>query len=97
MRWITAIINLFFEIVLGCRHEKLTRPFTLENQTYMVCLDCGRQIYYSAESMRPLSSGELRRMRLAQSGGSKVGGKVVPLAARVRRLVGARSKSDVAA
>jgi hypothetical protein len=93
MRLINAIVNFFYEIFLGCRHEKLTRPFTLEQQTYKVCLDCGRQVYYSAESMRPLSAGEVRRMKTAHTPESNV----VPLTARVRAEVSARSKSNAAA
>jgi hypothetical protein len=53
MRFINAIVTFFYEIFLGCRHQKLTRPFTLEQQTYKVCLDCGRHVFYSAETMRP--------------------------------------------
>ncbi|HEY0796088.1 MAG TPA: hypothetical protein VGD64_09945 [Acidisarcina sp.] len=92
MRVIRAILNFFYEILLGCRHEKLTRPFTLEQQTYKVCLDCGRQVFYSAESMRPLSAGEVRRMKLAQSHDN-----VVPLTSRRRTEAGSRSKPSVAA
>ncbi|HEY0757948.1 MAG TPA: hypothetical protein VGD59_01695 [Acidisarcina sp.] len=93
MRWISAILGFFYEILLGCRHNKLTRPFTLEQQTYKVCLDCGRQVFYSAESMRPLSSGEIRRMQLANAGANNV----VPLTARVRELATPSSKSRAAA
>jgi hypothetical protein len=94
MSWILAIIDFFCEILFGCRHDKQTRPFTLEQQTYKVCLDCGKQIFYSAERMTPLTARELRHMRAAQAGELKV----VPLTARVRRLVAAKSnKSNAAA
>ncbi len=94
MSWISAIVDFFCEILFGCRHDKLTRPFTLEHQTYKVCLECGKQIFYSAERMTPLSARELRHMRAAQAGELNV----VPLTARVRRLVAVRSsKSDAAA
>jgi len=42
-----AIVDFFAEILFGCSHSRLTRPFTIKNETYEVCLDCGRQIYYS--------------------------------------------------
>jgi hypothetical protein len=46
----------------------MTRPFTLQQQTYMVCLDCGKRVYYSASAMRPLSVREVRRMHAAHAG-----------------------------
>ena len=72
-----AIFHFLCDIFLGCSHDHLTRPFTLEQRTYKVCLDCGKQLFYSAESMRPLSTRELRRLRTVQSGELKV----VPAAA----------------
>jgi hypothetical protein len=72
MRILRAILNFFYEILFGCRHDKLTRPFTLDQQTYMVCLDCGKQIYYSVEFMAPLSAREVRRLKAAQAGGMKL-------------------------
>jgi hypothetical protein len=96
MGWIGSILGFLYEALLGCRHGRLTRPFTLEEQTYKVCLDCGRQVMYSVEKMRPLSAGEVRRMRMAQM--AQVDGtKVVPLTARVRTAVGGASKSRAAA
>ena len=62
-----AIFNFFYEIFFGCSHERLTRPFTLQEQTYKVCLDCGTQVYYSPVTMRPLSAREVRRMRTVQA------------------------------
>jgi hypothetical protein len=72
MRVLQAILQFLYEVLLGCRHGRLTRPFTIEQQTYKVCLDCGKQIYYSANTMRPLNGGELRRMRAAQAGEVKI-------------------------
>jgi hypothetical protein len=34
----------------------------------MVCLDCGKQVFYSVESMRRLSTRELRNLRAKRSG-----------------------------
>ena len=94
MSWINGSVDFFSEILFGCRHYKQTRPFTLEHQTYKVCLDCGKQIYYSAERMTPLSARELRNLRAAQAGELRV----VPLTAQLRRLVAAKSnKSNAAA
>jgi hypothetical protein len=46
----TFLIRFF----LGtCRHRRQSRPFTLDNETYKVCLDCGKKIEYSLESMTP--------------------------------------------
>jgi hypothetical protein len=58
-----TIFNFLYEIFLGCSHEKLTRTFTLEQQTYKVCLNCGSKVYYSPDTMRPLHGREMRRMR----------------------------------
>jgi hypothetical protein len=68
MTWMQNLLGFFYDIVFGCRHWSQTRPFTLEQQTYKVCLDCGRQIYYSTERMTPLSAREVRRMKAAISG-----------------------------
>jgi hypothetical protein len=65
MTWIQTLLGFFYDIVFGCRHWSQTRPFTLEKQTYKVCLDCGKQIYYSRERMTPLSAREVRRMQAA--------------------------------
>ena len=67
MNWIQNLLGFFYDIVFGCRHWSQTRPFTLEQQTYKVCLDCGKQIYYSRERMTPLSAREVRRMQAATS------------------------------
>jgi hypothetical protein len=68
MNWILRLLGFFYDIVFGCRHWSQTRPFTLEQQTYKVCLDCGKQIYYSTERMTPLSAREVRRMKAAAAG-----------------------------
>jgi hypothetical protein len=68
MNWIQSLLGFFYDILFGCRHWSQTRPFTLEQQTYKVCLDCGKQIYYSTERMTPLSAREVRRMKTATTG-----------------------------
>ncbi len=79
MSILRAVFNFFYEILLGCRHDHLTRPFTLQQQTYKVCLDCGKHVFYSADTMRPLSGRELRRMH-AVRGELKVVPVVTPSA-----------------
>lgn len=65
---IHLLLAFLYDVFFGCRHNQQTRPFTLEQQTYKVCLDCGRKIYYSRERMTPLSAMEVRRMKAAQAG-----------------------------
>jgi hypothetical protein len=44
--------TLLINFLLGaCRHRHQSRPFTLDKQTYMVCLDCGKEIGHSLERM----------------------------------------------
>jgi hypothetical protein len=55
------------DFLLGaCRHRHQSRPFTLEKQTYKVCLDCGKEIGYSLESMSPLTLRERRELKISQ-------------------------------
>jgi DNA-directed RNA polymerase subunit RPC12/RpoP len=49
--------------VFGCRHERLSRLFTIHDESYMVCLSCGHRVLYSVDAMRPLSRRELRHRR----------------------------------
>jgi hypothetical protein len=72
MNILQAIWDFFYEIFLGCRHSHLTRPFTIQRETYKVCLDCGKRLYYSPETMTPLSAREVRRLEAAHAGELKV-------------------------
>jgi hypothetical protein len=52
---IDSILNLMFR----CSHQRLTRPVTPvskagepHGQTYVVCLDCGKQFSYDMREMR---------------------------------------------
>jgi hypothetical protein len=50
-------MNYFLALLPGCRHRRLTRPFTLPNaqgdiETYMTCLDCTRKLTFDPETMR---------------------------------------------
>ncbi|HUI77095.1 MAG TPA: hypothetical protein VLY24_04245 [Bryobacteraceae bacterium] len=59
---IDSLLNLLFR----CSHRRLTRPVTpvsrmgvSDGQTYVVCLDCGKQFAYDLQEMRiegPLAS-----------------------------------------
>jgi hypothetical protein len=62
MDTIRAILVFLYDFMFGCGHEHVTRPFTLNRRTYKVCLDCGKQIYYSPVTMRQLTAREVRRM-----------------------------------
>jgi hypothetical protein len=72
MSILRAIFNSFYEIFLGCRHSRLTRVFTLQEETYKVCLDCGTHVPYSAATLRPLSAREARRVKATHAGELKI-------------------------
>ena len=39
-------VLLAFELLFGCWHRNLSRPFTLSGWTYEVCLSCGKKLAY---------------------------------------------------
>ncbi len=53
--------------VFGCTHDRMTRPFTIDRQSYMVCLECGKKVFYSTEQMRRLSRREVRHLAAANA------------------------------
>jgi hypothetical protein len=59
-----AFLNHFF--LEACRHRFQSRPFTSNNQTYRVCLDCGKKTQYSLERMTPLRLKKQRRLKIAK-------------------------------
>jgi len=61
MSWLSAIYEFFCEILFGCSHGNLTRPFTIRAHSYKVCLDCGKQFPYSTEKMRLLHAWEISK------------------------------------
>jgi hypothetical protein len=69
---IRAIVNFFREIFLGCSHGHQTRIFTVKQETYRVCLDCGKHIPHSPVTMRALTARERRRMKEAHAGELKI-------------------------
>jgi len=89
MSIVRAILNFLYEVFLGCSHQHLTRPFTLKNETYMVCLDCGKQVFYSMETMHTVSARDVRRKHAAV--------RVMPNAASGPKLVPSRAQKTDAA
>jgi len=51
------VLSAAFQFVFGCRHRHLSRVFTIQNRTYKVCFDCGREfdLPNSQESARSSS------------------------------------------
>lgn len=43
-----------------CRHAHVTWPQTHQGRTIVSCLDCAREIPYSARYLRPLTRREAR-------------------------------------
>jgi hypothetical protein len=46
-----AILLTILDFVFGCHHVHLSRVFTLQDETYQVCCDCGAKFAYSLETM----------------------------------------------
>ena len=87
-----TIFRFFYEMLFGCSHSHLTRIFTLQDETYRVCLDCGVHVPYSLVTLRPLSVREQRRLRAARAGEVKImpaGVSSVPLQAAERKSTAA--------
>jgi hypothetical protein len=70
---------LFFNFIFRCQHRRTTFPQTQakaaasDGETYVVCLDCGKQFAYDWERMRiaePLDPSSRPQHFLKASGGS---------------------------
>ena len=61
MRVLRTALN-FVSSAWGCGHDRMSRPFTIDRQCYMVCLDCGRKAFYAPDRMQPISAREARRL-----------------------------------
>ena len=95
MRWITELFQSIFEAIFGfCRHNNLSRPFTIDGQTYKVCMDCSQQVFYSRDTMLPLSRRELRHLRAEQANAAVA---IMPASAEAREAVARRSRKTAAA
>jgi hypothetical protein len=55
MNLIASFFSGVLNFLFGCGHDNVTRPFTLQHRTYKVCLDCGHELPYSAQTMRYVS------------------------------------------
>ncbi len=98
MNFLASVFGFIYDVFFGCRHNRQTRPFTLEAETYKVCLDCGRQIYYSSERMSPLSAREVRRMRAARAqAGVVVMPHIMPSTVAERQALATRGRKSTAA
>ena len=69
------MLDKLFDALFGCGHQRYGFPITVRagkrrNQaasltgTYVVCLDCGREMPYDWEEMRVISSSSERRAYL---------------------------------
>jgi hypothetical protein len=95
MRWIMEFFQSVFEAIFGyCRHSSLSRPFTIEGQTYKVCMDCSQQVFYSRDTMLPLSRREVRRLHAEQAAAPI---SVMPATAEAREAVIRRAHKSAAA
>jgi len=43
-----------FQSAFGCRHDQLSRVFTINKRTYKVCFECGHEVDYSWQLMHNL-------------------------------------------
>jgi len=53
------MVDKVLNLLVGCRHKRITRPITPVHKagaqagdTYVACLDCGRQFHYDVTEMR---------------------------------------------
>ena len=38
--------------LFGCWHQKLSRPFTIGNESYRTCLHCGSRRHFDAQNLK---------------------------------------------
>lgn len=70
---LNSLMNVFF----GCSHRKTSFPITRRSKslrrnfdTYIVCLDCGKELPYSWEEMRVVSESPKSSPSVAEQVGS---------------------------
>jgi hypothetical protein len=66
MQWLKLALAFMVDLLFGCRHAHLSRPFTIEERSYKICLDCGQEMPYSVEAMRLLRPWEVLRSERAR-------------------------------
>lgn len=49
--FVTFLLLKIYDLIFGCHHAKLSRVFTIEGETYRVCLQCGTKLPFSLERM----------------------------------------------
>ena len=95
MRWIMELLESVFEAIFGyCRHSNLSRPFTIDGQTYKVCMECSQQVFYSRDTMLPLTRRELRHLRAEQAAAAV---SMMPATAEAREAAIRRAHKTAAA
>lgn len=52
------MIDTVLNLVFRCAHRRLTRPVTSHAETYVVCLECGKQFPYDAKEMHIVPAGD---------------------------------------
>jgi len=66
------MFSILFDTLFGCWHSRYSFPITLRpgtrrrgaasvTGTYVVCLDCGRELPYDWNAMKVVSSSDVRR------------------------------------
>lgn len=45
-----------FGSLFGCWHKQLTRPFTVGNDSYRACLDCGARKQFDTKILKTIGS-----------------------------------------
>jgi hypothetical protein len=71
------MIGKMFDAVFGCRHSQYTFPMTIKHVarrnsaavaatgTYVVCMECGKELPYDWQSMKVVSGAEMASGRVA--------------------------------
>jgi hypothetical protein len=49
--FVVALLLNAYDPLFGCCHAKLSRVFTINRETYRLCLECGAKFSYSMETM----------------------------------------------
>jgi RNA polymerase-binding transcription factor DksA len=59
------MVHNLIRALFSCRHptDKQSWPITLKDRTYRVCTDCGHELPFDSNAFRPLTRGEIRRLK----------------------------------
>lgn len=72
----TALLAILAILVTRCGHRHLTRAFTINERTYVVCLGCGREFPYSLVTMSIIRGAGLEAQAPGKAVRPAVGGGV---------------------